>query len=245
MPRRTRIHLPGLPLHIVQRGHNRDACFFTEEDYLAYQEWLGEATKAIGCQLHAYVQMTNHVHLLVTPPEPGAVCRLMISLGRRYVQYINRTYRRTGTLWDGRYKSSLVQADDYLLLCQRYIELNPVRAAIVDDPADYRWSSYRANGLGEADPLLTPHEVYLGLGESRAERLASYRELFRSELDAEVIGEIRMAMGQGQPLGDARFLDSIEKAMAHRREARPRGRPKKPMAHETGEGEPGQISMQL
>jgi putative transposase len=112
MPRRPRIHLAGLPLHIVQRRHNRDASFFCDEDYLAYLAWLGEALKATGCQLHAYMQMTNHVHLLLTPPEPAAVPGLMISLGRRYVQYINRTYRRTGTLWDSRYKSSLVQADD-------------------------------------------------------------------------------------------------------------------------------------
>ena len=139
MPRRPRIHLPDLPLHVVQRGHNRDACFFAEADYLAYREWLGEALKVTGCQLHAYVQMTNHVHLLLTPPTPEAVSGLMISLGRRYVQYINKTYRRTGTLWDSRYKSSLVQADTYLLLCQRYIELNPVRAAMIDDPAHYRW----------------------------------------------------------------------------------------------------------
>jgi len=150
MPRRPRVHLADTPLHIVQRGHNRDACFFAEADYLAYRDWLGEGLRATGCQLHAYVQMTNHVHLLLTPPDVGAVSRLMISLGRRYVAYINKTYRRTGTLWDSRYKASLVQAEDYLLVCQRYIELNPVRAAMVDDPAHYRWSSYRANGLGQA-----------------------------------------------------------------------------------------------
>ena len=137
MPRRPRIHIPGLPLHIVQRGHNRDACFFADADCLAYCDWLGEAVKDTGCELHAYVQMTNHVHLLLTPPDEGAVSRLMISLGRRYVQCINRTYKRTGTLWDGRYKSSLVQAEDYLLLCQRYIELNPVRAGLVAQPEDW------------------------------------------------------------------------------------------------------------
>jgi REP element-mobilizing transposase RayT len=129
MPRRPRIHIAGMPLHVVQRGHNREACFFTDEDYLAYREWLGEALKSTGCELHAYVQMTNHVHLLFTPPSPNAVPQLLISLGRRYVQYINKTYRRTGTLWDSRYKSSLVQTDTYLLQCQRYIELNPVQCA--------------------------------------------------------------------------------------------------------------------
>lgn len=227
MPRRPRIHLADLPLHIVQRGHNRDACFFAEVDYQAYREWLGEALKGTGCRLHAYVLMTNHVHLLLTPPEPDAVSRLVISLGRRYVQYINKTYRRTGTLWDGRYKSSLIQAESYLLLCQRYIELNPVRATMVDDPAHYRWSSYRANGLGQADSLLTPHVVYTGLGSVESDRLEAYRALFRPELDGEAISDIRVALDQGQPLGNSRFLDSIEKATGQRREARPRGRPRK------------------
>ena len=237
MPRRPRIHLAGLPLHIVQRGHNREACFFAEEDYHAYRHWLGEALKDSACALHAYVQMTNHVHLLLTPPAPEAVSQLVMSLGRRYVQYINKTYRRTGTLWDSRYKSSLVQADGYLLLCQRYIELNPVRAAMVDDPAHYRWSSYRANGLGQADPLLTPHPVYSALGSTESELLTAYRALFRPELDADAIGDIRMALDQGQPVGDSRFLASIELAAGQRREAKPRGRPRKPAAASAGEQE--------
>ncbi len=234
MPRRPRAHLAGIPLHIVQRGHNRDACFFAEDDYHAYRDWLGEALKTSGCRLHAYVQMTNHVHLLLTPPAADAVSELVISLGRRYVQYINKTYRRSGTLWDSRYKSSLVQADAYLLLCQRYIELNPVRAAMVDDPAHYRWSSYRANGLGQTDPLLTPHEVYAGLDRDEAARLAAYRALFRSELDAEATGDIRLALNQGQPLGNSRFLDSIERALGQRREVKPRGRPSKPVTEQAG-----------
>ncbi len=227
MPRRARIHISGLPLHIVQRGHNRDACFFGEDDYLAYRHWLGEALRSSGCHLHAYVLMTNHVHLLLTPPDAAAVPRMVISLGRRFVQYINRTYRRTGTLWDGRYKSSLVQADRYLLLCQRYIELNPVRAGMVDDPAHYRWSSYRANALGQQDPILTAHPLYIGLGGTDEERQSDYRALFRSELDSEAIGDIRLALNQGQPLGESRFIDSIERAIGQRREARPRGRPRK------------------
>lgn len=230
-------------MHVVQRGHNRDACFFAEEDYLAYREWLGEALKATGCQLHAYVQMTNHLHLLLTPPAPDAVSQLVISLGRRYVQYINKSYRRTGTLWDSRYKSSLVQADTYLLLCQRYIELNPVRAAMVDDPAHYRWSSYRANGLGQADPLLTPHPVYAGLGAKQADRLAAYRALFSPELDTEAIADIRLALNQGQPLGNSRFLARIEQATGQRREVKPRGRPRKPAAGDTGPQE--QLEMKI
>ena len=226
MPRRPRIHLDGVPLHIVQRGHNREPCFFAEEDYHAYRHWLGEALRECGCRLHAYALMTNHVHLLLTPKKAAEVPRLIISLGRRYVQYINTTYRRTGTLWDSRYKSSVIQADTYLLACMRYIELNPVRAAMVDDPAHYRWTSYRSNGLGQADALLAPHPLYLALGATDAARRAAYRALFRHQLDAAAIDDIRLALNQGQPLGNARFLARIERMTGQRREARPRGRPR-------------------
>ena len=227
MPRRPRIHLPGVPVHLVQRGHNREACFFTDEDYLAYRTWLGDALQKSGCELHAYVLMTNHVHLLFTPPSAEAVSQRVISLGRRYVQYINKTYRRTGTLWDSRYKSSLVHADAYLLLCQRYIELNQVRAGMVADPALYPWSSYRANGLGEPDLLLSPHALFLGLASDAIERQAAYRALFRSELDHEALSDIRLALNQGQPLGKGRFLDQVERMVGRRCEVRPRGRPRK------------------
>ena len=179
-------------MHIVQRGHNREPCFFGEEDYCSYLHWLGEALGEAQCALHAYVLMTNHVHLLLTPKKAEAVPRLIISLGRRYVQYINRSYRRTGTLWDSRYKSSLIQAETYLLLCQRYIELNPVRAAMVDDPAHYRWTSYRANGLGAADSRITPHPLYRSLGRSDKERQAAYRALFRAPLDRPALEDIRL-----------------------------------------------------
>ena len=226
MPRRSRIHLDGVPLHIVQRGHNREPCFFAEDDYASYLHWLGEALSAAECVLHAYVLMTNHVHLLLTPKRAKAVPNLMISLGRRYVQYINRTYRRTGTLWDSRYKSSLVQAETYLLACQRYIELNPVRAAMVEDPAHYRWTSYRANGLGQPDPRLTPHALYLALGRSEKERQLQYRGLFRAHTDRAAIDDIRLALNQSQPLGNARFYAKIERMTGQRREARPRGRPR-------------------
>lgn len=226
MPRRPRIHPAGLPLHIVQRGHNRDACFFADDDYFSYRHWLGDALKKTGCALHAYVQMTNHVHLLLTPTEPESISRLMISLGRRYVQYINKTYRRTGTLWDSRYKSSLVDADDYLLLCQRYIELNPVRADMTADPVNYRWSSYRANGLGQPDALLTPHNLYLALDRDAAKRQSVYCALFRSVLDHEALADIRLALNQEQPLGKGRFLDQVERMIGRRCAVRPRGRPR-------------------
>lgn len=226
MPRRPRIHLDNVPLHIVQRGHDRQPCFFAEEDYLAYLHWLAEALKKERCALHAYALMTNHVHLLITPKKAEAVPRLIIALGRRYVQYIDTTYRRSGTLWDSRYKSSVIQADTYLLTCQRYIELNPVRAAMVDDPAHYRWTSYRHNGLGQANAILTPHALYLALGNDEAQRLRAYRALFRAQLDRSAIDDIRLALNQNQPLGNSRFCDKIERVTGQRREAKPRGRPR-------------------
>lgn len=226
MPRRPRIHLNGVPLHIVQRGHDREPCFFCEDDYNSYLHWLGEALTETECALHAYVLMTNHVHLLLTPKRGEAVPRLLMSLGRRYVQYVNRTYRRTGTLWDSRYKSSLVQAETYLLACQRYIELNPVRAAMVEDPAHYRWTSYRANGLGQPNARLTRHPLYQRLGRTDEERQAHYRGLFRAQLDRAATDDIRLALNQSQALGNARFYAKIEQMTGQRREARPRGRPR-------------------
>ena len=228
MPRRPRIHLDGVPLHIVQRGHNREPCFFAEADYHTYLHWLGEALQKERCALHAYALMSNHVHLLLTPKCAESVPRLIIALGRRYVPYINTTYRRTGALWDSRYKSSLIQAETCLLACQRYIELNPVRAALVDDPAHYRWTSYRANALGQENAHLTPHPVYLALGRDDKQRQAAYRALFRTPLDKAAIDDIRLALNQNQPLGNQRFYARIEKLTGERREAKPRGRPRVP-----------------
>jgi putative transposase len=232
MPRRPRVHLDAQPLHIVQRGHNRQACFLAEEDYHTYLHWLAEALAENQCKLHAYVLMTNHVHLLLTPKRAEAIPRLIISLGRRYVQYINQTHGRTGTLWDSRYKSSLIHADSYLLACQRYIELNPVRAGMIDDPAHYRWSSYRHHALGQKSELLTPHPLYLALDGEAKPRQAAYRALFRSELDQAALSDIRLALNQNQPLGNARFLNRIAKLTGERREAKPRGRPRTRVGNE-------------
>lgn len=234
MPRRPRTHLDNVPLHIVQRGHNRDACFFGDDDYHAYRHWLGEALRETGCRLHAWVLMTNHVHLLLTPTHAEAVPKLLISLGRRYVQHVNRTYDRTGTLWDSRYKSSLIDAETYLLACMRYIELNPVRAGMVSDPAHYRWSSYRQNGLGQSDPLLSPHPVYEALAIDAEERRSAYRALFRAQLDDAAIADIRLALNQSQPLGGSRFHEQIARTTGEGRRAKPRGRPRKAVG--AGEG---------
>ena len=225
----------------MQCGHNREPCFFGEEDYQAYLHWLGEALVKEQCALHAYALMTNHVHLLITPKRSDAVPRVIIALGRHYVQYI--ITRRTGTLWGSRYKFSLIQAETYLLACQRYIELNPVRAAMVDDPAHYRWTSYRHNALGQASPYLTPHPLYLAIGRGDTERQAAYRDLFRAQLDNKAIDDIRLALNQNQPLGSSRFYARIEAMTGQRREAKPRGRPSLQRdefnAHEAEEGKLG------
>jgi putative transposase len=226
MPRRQRVHIDGFPLHIVQRGHNREPCFFGEADRIAYLRWLGEALSETDCALHAYTLMTNHVHLLVTPARAARVPTLLIALGRRYVQYVNKTHCRTGTLWDSRYKSSLVEADAYLLACMRYIEWNPVRAALVRNPGRYRWTSYRANGLGLIDGLVTRHPVYLQLGSTDADRQSAYRSLFCTAIDGDVIHEVRHAIKHDQPLGGHQFHAAIEGLFGRPCVARPRGRPR-------------------
>lgn len=225
MPRRPRIKLADIPQHIVQRGINREPCFFAEEDYHCYLHWLQKSAADWHCAIHAYALMTNHVHLLVTTARPDGIAKLMQTIGRRYVQYINRSYRRTGSLWEGRFKSSLVQAEAYLLTCMRYIELNPVRANMVNDPAQYRWTSYRHNGLGQADERITPHSLYLALSDDATHRQASYRELFRSELDTEALTDIRLALAQGQPLGSERFGEIMCAAAGVRRTQKRPGRP--------------------
>ena len=225
MPRRARLLVPGVPVHLIQRGNNRSACFYAEDDYRFYLEHLAEQATKHGCALHAYCLMTNHVHLLMTPQHKDSLGQLMKALGQRYVQYVNRTYRRSGTLWEGRFRSFLLQEETYVLACYRYIELNPIRAAMVAHPAEYRWSSYRGNAQGETNALLTPHPLYRSLGSDGAERQANYRELFRCELDPGLIDEIRLATNGNFALGNSLFIDQIEQALGRRAA---RGKPGRP-----------------
>ncbi len=169
--------------------------------------------------------MTNHVHLLLTPEESGAPSRLMQSLGRRYVQYASRFHRRTGSLWEGRYESSVVQAEDYLMACQRHIELNPVRAGMVADPGQYQWSSYRANGLVQTDTRPTRHALYLALGKAALERGQAYRALFRPELDTEAAADIGQALRLGMPVGNGRFAETLCDRLGIQVNSGKRGRP--------------------
>jgi len=219
--------LPQVPLHIIQRGNNRQACFFADEDYRCYLDWLKQSADKFACRIHAYVLMTNHVHLLLSSDKTDAAGALMKSLGQRYVQYVNRTYRRSGTLWEGRFRSCLIQEDSYLLVSQRYVELNPVRAGMVGHPAEYRWSSYRANAQGEADELLTPHPLYQALGPDDLSRQAAYRELFRYALEPGLVDEIRRATNGNYALGDERFAGQIAVALGRRATRGKPGRPPK------------------
>jgi putative transposase len=225
MPRRARLSLPNVPLHIIQRGNNRQACFYADEDYLVYRKWLGEYADKFDCEVHAYVLMTNHVHLLMSAKKADAPGALMKALGQRYVQYVNRRYQRSGTLWDGRFRSSLTQDETYLLRCQQYIELNPVRAGMVAHPAQYRWSSYRANAQGEATTLIQPHTVYHALGQGLADRQMAYRALFQPVQDANVIDEIRRATNGNFALGNPAFVEQITAALGRRVVPGKSGRP--------------------
>lgn len=227
MTRLPRTGAAGIPQHIIQRGNNRQPCFVGVRDFAAYAHWLAESARECGVAIHAWVFMSNHVHLLATPQTATGVSQMMQRLGRHYVGYFNRTHRRTGTLWEGRFKSCVVDAADYLLICQRYIELNPVRAGMADHPGDYPWSSFRANGQGKAVRLWTPHEAYLALGTSTTARAAAYRALFAGRLEATLLEQIRLATHQGMALGDARFKDAFERLTQRRVHTLKRG-PRRP-----------------
>ena len=227
MPRQPRYPLPDIPQHIIQRGNNRQPVFFADEDYRFYLACLQRAAEQHACAIHAYVFMTNHVHLLVTPSRANGIAKLMQSLGRRYVQYVNVTYQRTGTLWEGRYRACLVDADTYLFTCSRYIELNPVRAHMVPHPGAYPWSSYRWHACGESDPVITDHPLYHALGSTSDERQAAYRGLFEEVFDAHVLRDIRTTVHQCRVLGTERFKDAIEAVLARRVRPGTPGRPRK------------------
>ena len=227
MARLGRYFLADQPLHVIQRGNNRAATFFRVEDYQRYRDWLAEAAALNECAIHAYVLMTNHVHLLVTPGHADSLPRAMQSLGRRYVRYVNDAYRRTGTLWEGRYRAAPIDSDAYFLACCRYIELNPVRAGMVSHPRDYRWSSWRAHAMGGADPVVRDHPLYRALGRSAADRQRAYRALFRASLSAEFLEALRTATQGGWAMGDARFQREIATAIGRRSAPMPKGRPAK------------------
>lgn len=200
MPRRQRQIFANTPAHVVQRGNNRRPCFLSFRDYRSYLAALSETSIEYDVDVHAFVLMTNHVHLLVTPRQDVGVSRMMQQLGRKYVSYFNKTHDRSGTLWEGRFRSSVVATSKYLYACHRYIEMNPVRAGLVDAPEKYEWSSYRSNALGHASTVVRPNSALLRLGNTDPERLAAYQRLFVGAHDRSDTA-IRQACKKGQILG--------------------------------------------
>ena len=223
MPRKPRLYMPDQPQHVVVRGHNRGSILIRQEDFRFLYTCVRDAANRYGLPVHAWVFMRNHLHLLATPSAADVLPKVMQSIGRRYAQYFNRTYRRSGALWEGRYKASLVDTDRYLLACYRYIELNPLRAGIVREPEEYPYSSYHANALGKPDSLVTPHPVYLALGmqgsESQSDSdpnlipnlLDNYRALIDQVLTRKVVAEIRRGTQKGTGIGQAEFLAKVAK----------------------------------
>jgi putative transposase len=227
MARLPRLNLPNIPQHIVQRGNNRQAIFFHDYDYCAYMEYLREALAKNSCKLYAFVLMTNHVHLLVLGETSAGISGLMQSVGRRYVRYVNATYRRSGTLFEGRFKASLVDSECYLLTCMRYIELNPLRAGMVGDPGDYRWSSYQHHiGKSVIEWLAEPDE-YRRLAGCPEARTRAYRELFKQPLAVADLEAIRSHLNKECALGSNQFQEEIEVMAGRRAKITPQGRPKK------------------
>ncbi len=225
MPRRPRVCPPGIPQHVVQRGHNRRNCFRCEQDFATYASLLRKAAQRWDVAIHAWVFMSNHVHILMTPAHEGGISRLMHQLGSNYVRYFNQRTGRSGTLWEGRFRSCLVQDDEYLLQCHRYIELNPVRAGMVEHPAEYPWSSYRSNADGVPSNLLTPHPTYLELGNELTRR-QRYRSMFETQ-DAKQKDEwIRETTRAGFALGNQDFRQAMERITGQRLHPGHPGRPR-------------------
>ena len=223
MARLPRVVIPGQPQHVIVRGNNRGVIFRADADYSFYLEKLKAACDQHGCQLHAYILMTNHVHLLITPETESSLAKTLQMLGRYYVQYFNYRYHRTGTLWEGRYKAALIDSESYLLTCMRYVELNPVRAGMVSHPSEYRWSSYFFNALGHADALVTPHLEYRRLDKSPEVRRAAYRQLFRHHIAERDVTAIRDATNKAWALGSDRFKQRVQRQLARPVEPRARG----------------------
>jgi putative transposase len=218
--------LAHVPQHVVQRSNDHQPCFTAEEDYTSYLSELADAAVRCRCEVHAYVLMTDHVHLLVTGAKRGDVSHMMQCLGRGYVAGFNARRQRTGTLWESRFKSSLVDSQRYLFACHRYIERDPLRKAMVTHPAEYRWSSYRSNALGESSPLVSPHPMYLQLGSNPATRQAAYCALLAEALSEEERATIRIHVQQQKALGTPHFQTKVAGLLARSVVVRPCGRPR-------------------
>jgi putative transposase len=230
MPRQPRLVLPDLPVHVVHRANDRMPCFLAEGDYLVYLALLRQLVERLRCTVHAYCIMTNHIHLLLTPDSTAACSRLMGSVAQRYATYFNRKHQRTGTLWEGRFRSCVVESARYVLGCYRYIELNPVRAGMVGHPEGYLWSSYGANSGALQDPLVVPHPELVAIGTGQ------YRALVMQTVEPELLRDIREATSGGYPLGSQSFMTTLHLPPGRKVM---RGRPGR-RSDATREQEPGQ-----
>ncbi|MEA3404220.1 MAG: transposase [Pseudomonadota bacterium] len=227
MPRKSRFFLPDVPNHVVQRGRNRDPIFFESTDYYFYLDKLRDALDKYQVSLHAYVLMTNHVHLLMSAPTDNAISQVMQFVGRHYVPYVNKKYGFSGSLWEGRFKSSLIESEHYLLACMRYIELNPLRARMVQAPDNYVFSSYHANALSEPSLLITPHSEFIKLSDNLLVRGQYYAELFNQILSDDLMEDIRRGTASGTPIGTHYFKEKIESTLGRKVGQTHRGRPRK------------------
>jgi putative transposase len=227
MPRKARLRIAGMPLHVIQRGNNKQLTFFSDGDRQLYLGLLAELLQQHRCYLHAYVLMTNHVHLLVTSERLDGISMLMKDLGQRYVQHVNRTRKRSGSLWEGRFRSSIVDTDSYLFTCYRYVELNPVRAGVVRHPLEYAWSSYRTNTAGEPSLVVTPHENFIALGDNDSSRRCAYESMFQTNLSEAMLQQIRDAANGGFALGSEAFVERLGKSLGKRPCRGAPGRPRK------------------
>ena len=238
MARLPRFVLPGQPQHIIQRGNDRQNIFRTDGDRQFYLDKLLDAANKHQCDIHAYVLMTNHVHLLLTPHTEDGIGKMMQTLGRYYVQYFNNRYERTGTLWEGRYKATLIDTEQYFLICMRYIELNPVRAKnMVNHPSKHRWSSYSFNAHGQFDKLVTPHREYKRLGKDGLERQSKYRQLFHAQIAEITLVAIREATNKAWVLGSERFKKRIEKKLGRPASSEGQGGDRKSEDYQNGAGD--------
>ena len=229
MPRIARSVIADIPYHIIHRGNNRQKIFFCVGDYKYFLSLLEEAKKKYKCRLYSYVLMSNHIHLLLESPQVTENLAKYIKLiAQKYTQYINKIYKRTGALWEGRFKSSLVSKDNYLLACSRYIEMNPVRANIVKDPKDYRWSSYRYKiGQKEGETFLDLDPLYMDLGRDKIERQRYYQEWFKKSIPTQEWDLIRKTINKNGIFGSTQFKEKMEKLLGRKLEIRERGRPRK------------------
>jgi len=232
MLREPHINLPGIPQHIIQRSNTRGVCFCSDKDYHHYLKYLKKFALKYDCRIHAYVLMTGHVHLLITPMVEHGVSQMMRSLSERYVKYFNRANNRIGNLWEKPFKSSRIDSEIYLLTCMCYIELNPVRVGMVEHPAVYKWSSYQHNAQISENEIIDNHPIYMTLGETEEQQQFVYRGLFLRHLEDDIIHQIRDVLNHKLVLGGSFFKDRTEQITNRKARLGRPGRPrvKEPMA---------------